>query len=267
MKLRVLSEKADILPILERDRLYAAYAIGDLVTDVSALCRFTVAENGSGPCALTMSFEVFHPPALFVMGDVAGVRSILVDSATPSDVHFTMRPEHLQAASAEFQLAELRRMYRMCVTKESFHSVAVKTRRLHAADLGALNNLYAWGGMDFFASYQLDQGVYHVVEIDGKMVAAAGTHIVAPDYGIAAVGNVYTQPDYRNRGYATACTGAVTQDLLEIGCRWVVLNVRQNNAPAVSAYTKLGYAVHCPFFETPGQRKPAIKRFVQRLMR
>ena len=267
MKVRILSEKADILPILERDRLYAAYAIGDLVTDLNRLCRFAVAENGAGPCALTMTFAAFDPPAFFVMGQAAGVRTILVDSVTPSRVHFTMRPEHLQAATSEFQLAELRRMFRMSVSKDSFRPVAAKTRRLQSTDIVALNSLYAWGGSDFFSVYQLDQGVYHVVEVDGKMVAAAGTHVVARDYGIAAVGNVYTHPDYRNRGFATACTGAVTADLLDIGCHSVVLNVRQSNGPAVSAYAKLGYAVHCPYFETTGQRKPAIKRFVQRLMR
>jgi ribosomal protein S18 acetylase RimI-like enzyme len=266
MRIRLLAEEADILPILEQDRLYAAYAIGDLVTDLSHLCRFAVAENGSEASALAMTFEGLHPPVLFVMGQAAGVRSILADSVTPSEAHFTMRPEHLRAATAEFQLADIRRMYRMSVTRESFRPVVAKTRRLQSTDISALNALYAWGGMDFFAGYQLDQGVYRVVEIEGRMVAAAGTHVVAPDYGIAAVGNVYTHPDYRNRGFATACTGAVTADLLDMGCRWVVLNVRQSNAPAVSAYTKLGYAVHCPFLETPGRRKPAIKRVVQRFL-
>jgi predicted GNAT family acetyltransferase len=119
----------------------------------------------------------------------------------------------------------------------------------------ALNELYAWGGHSFFSGYQLDEGVYFAVRQNGQLVAAAGTHVVAPEYGIAAVGNVYTHPDHRNRGYATACTGAVTAELFRLGCSTVVLNVWQENAPAVHAYEKLGFRAHCAYLEAPAQRK------------
>ena len=55
------------------------------------------------------------------------------------------------------------------------------------------------------------QGVLGTIAlIFGALVAVAGTHLVSDTYGVAAIGNVFTHPDYRGRGYATLATGAVT---------------------------------------------------------
>jgi GNAT superfamily N-acetyltransferase len=140
------------------------------------------------------------------------------------------------------------------------------TARLGPDDVGRLNNLYSWGGPSFYAAYQMEHGIFYGASVAGQLVAAAGTHAIAPEYGIAAVGNVYTHPDHRNRGLAKACTAAVVADLLRLGCRNVVLNVRQGNEPAVSAYTAIGFRVHCPFVEAPGRRKSYPEQVLSNLL-
>jgi ribosomal protein S18 acetylase RimI-like enzyme len=62
------------------------------------------------------------------------------------------------------------------------------------------------------------------------------------------VGNVLTHVEHRGRGYATAVTGAVTEELLRT-CEYVVLNVRSDNPPALQAYRRLGYQEHVRFEE------------------
>jgi ribosomal protein S18 acetylase RimI-like enzyme len=71
---------------------------------------------------------------------------------------------------------------------------------------------------------------------------------------IAVVGNVFTHPGYRGRGFATAATSAVTEVLLEY-CDHVVLTVDPNNAPAVSAYARLGYREVCQLVEASAARR------------
>jgi predicted GNAT family acetyltransferase len=65
------------------------------------------------------------------------------------------------------------------------------------------------------------------------------------------VGNVFTHPDHRGRGYGTATTGAVVAELLQRGIRDVVINVDQENVVAVRIYERLGFERYCPFLEGP----------------
>ena len=74
---------------------------------------------------------------------------------------------------------------------------------------------------------------------------------------LAAVGNVMTHRDFRNRGYAKVATGAVTQELLRF-CDQVVLNVRSDNPPALAAYRALGYREHMRFEERLVHRRGTL---------
>ena len=56
------------------------------------------------------------------------------------------------------------------------------------------------------------------------LVAVAGTHLLAPEEGAAAIGNIYTRRDRRGRGLGRAVTSAVLADLA--GIETVGLNVR-----------------------------------------
>jgi len=68
------------------------------------------------------------------------------------------------------------------------------------------------------------------------------------------VGNVFTRADHRRRGYGAATTSAVVAELLNLGLT-VVLNVRQDNAPAIRLYQRLGFERYCPFVEGMGVRR------------
>lgn len=267
MKVRLLRDRNDIAPLLQADSIYAAYAIGDLSAGFFEQCCWAVAEDGGGLCALAMTFAGLYPPALFLMGQSAGLQAILGRALRPRQAYLTMRPEHSRAIGHIYRLAEQRHMWRMHVSAATFRPRPSAAIQLHGPDLRRLNALYTWGGADFFSAYQLEQGVYFAIERDGKLVSAAGTHLAAPSYGVAAVGNVYTHPDYRNQGLATACTSAVSAELLRLGCSSVVLNVRQDNVPAIVAYEKLGYAIHCEFIESPVQRRNALQQLASRISR
>ncbi len=263
---RRLSDKAAILSVLEKDRLYAAYAVGDLQAGLFEQCQWAVAEGANGPVALVMTFAGLQPPVLFAMGEAGGVSAILQYGIGPGHAYITVRPEVLQSVAQSYRLDQPQQMWRMAVDRTSFRPVAGPTVRLEPADVGALNELYAWGPAGFFSGYQLERGVYYAVAEGNRLVAVAGTHIVAPEYSIAAVGNVFTHPDFRGRGYAAACTSAVVADLLDMGCPTVVLNVRQDNAAAVRAYDKLGFWIHCPFVEMAGRRRGGVAALVHRLL-
>jgi ribosomal protein S18 acetylase RimI-like enzyme len=124
--------------------------------------------------------------------------------------------------------------------------------RLTDADAGALVRLYQDGestgeSPDFFYPAMLASGTFFGIFDGGDIVAAAGTHLVAPDEGAAAIGNVYTRRDRRGRGYGRIVTSAVLAELREI--ETIGLNVKAGNLPAIRLYESLGFSRHCDFFE------------------
>jgi ribosomal protein S18 acetylase RimI-like enzyme len=248
-KARELTDKPQILAYLETDRLYAAYAIGDLEPELFAQSTWVGAERAGQLQALILHFRGLQPPALFLMGHVEGLRVILERALRPGRVYLTCRREHLPMTRDFYAWDASMAMWRMVLKPERFRAVTGDCIRLTAEHFDCLRELYALGGGVGFARAQVEHGVFRGLFVDGRLVAVAGTHLVSPTYGVAAVGNVFTHPGYRGRGYGTATTSAVVAGLVERGFRDIVLNVSQDNGPAIHIYNKLGFERHSAFFE------------------
>ncbi len=265
-KTSTLTDKSQILAYLETDYLYAAYAIGDLEPGMFTQSAWAGAERDGRMEALALYYTGLKPPVLFLMGDADGLRAILEDALCPGRVYFTCRTEHLPMTRDFYAWDETIPMWRMVLQPARFRSVAGNCVRLTLAHTGQLAELYALGGGDAFSPAQIEHGVFYGVLADGQLVAAAGTHLVSPTYGVAAVGNVFTHPDYRGRGYGTATTSAVVAGLLQRGIRDIVLNVGRGNVKAIRIYERLGFEHHCPFLEGPAfarrttNQQPASKQ-------
>ncbi|MFQ5858858.1 MAG: GNAT family N-acetyltransferase [Anaerolineae bacterium] len=253
-QIKTLTNKEQILAFLQQDRIYAAYAIGDLEPSLFAQCQWFGAEDDGKMQALSLFFTGLQPPALFTMGDTDGLAAILDSALQPERAYFTCRAEHLPVVEAYYDLDEIEHMFRMAITPADFRSVSGPTIKLDLSHLDALRQLYRLGGGDAFAPYQLQDGIYYGVEVSGRLVSVAGTHLTSPTFGVAAVGNIFTHPNHRRRGYATACTSHVVEELLADDLD-VVLNVNRENAEAIGVYERLGFRRYCPFIEVVGNRK------------
>lgn len=259
--LEKLTDERVILAYLQHDRIYAAYAVGDLEPALFADTTWYGAIDGGPIEALLMVYHGLVPPVLFVMGMPEGAGFLLHAADLPAHVFVTCRSRHLAVVQAHYAFPDVRPMLRMRVRPADFlpYDFEGAVARLSSADVPLLEALYAQGGdfaPDAFSPRQLDDGVFYGIVQPGepgRLVAAAGTHVLARAYGIGAVGNIYTHPAYRGQGLASAVTSAVTADLLAAGLD-VVLNVQENNDHALRIYQRLGYQIHCRFFEGPAQR-------------
>ncbi len=289
---RLTTDKRDLYAFLQSDPIWAAYAVGDLEPAHFDWCTWHVAEDAAGRLAgLALLYYRLDPPVLLTVGESAAVAAILEQMALPEQVYISARVEHLPLLLAryDFSADRVRPMLRMAVTAETFRAVTIREpsarlRRLNSADVPAIEALIALGGPfapDAFTPSQVDEGVFVGLSVlprtdspvsEGVFVglsvlprtdspgsaaspvlAVAGTHLVAPTWGVAAVGDVYVHPAQRGRGYGALVSSAVTAELLQRGLL-VVLNVDQNNPAAISLYRQLGFAVHCPFVEGIGRR-------------
>jgi RimJ/RimL family protein N-acetyltransferase len=255
LRARAVSDRDEIARFLQTDRRYAAYAIGDLDSTTRGRCSWGIAYEGDGSAiALAMHHDGLVPQPLFLMGDPAGCRAVLASVIKPRDAFF-QSTEALDAAITDlYELERPSALLRMVVDGATFVPYAGVAERLGPADIDDLNRLYQLGFRAGFAQAILDDGVYYGVRIRGRLVSAAGTHVVNRREGIAVVGNVMTHADFRGHDFAKMATGAVTAELLE-RVPDVALNVHADNAAAIAAYARLGYREHCRLSERLGRRR------------
>jgi ribosomal protein S18 acetylase RimI-like enzyme len=253
---RLLNTKTEIQAYLETDRDYAAYAIGDLDDGFFDKSTWHVAEEDGAVRALALVYAGFDPPILFVMGAVGGVVALLGGPVQLKRAFVTAQEEHLAALSQYYRWSELDHMWRMVLRRpEGFGKPFGSCKRLGADDAARLRALYTLGGGGAFSPSQVTLGVFYGIEQDGQLIAVAGTHLVSDVNSVGAIGNVMTHPDCRGQGYATLTTQAVCAELIRRGIKTIVLNVRQDNAPAVHVYEELGFVRYCPFYEGVIERR------------
>jgi predicted GNAT family acetyltransferase len=113
---------------------------------------------------------------------------------------------------------------------------------LTADDLPELAALYgaAYPG-NWFVARMVEAGFYYGLRREGTLVSAAGVHVCSRRYGVAALGNIATLPEWRSRGFARTVTAALCRGLLDAGIRHIGLNVRADNPAALACYEGLGF--------------------------
>ena len=252
---RAVTDRAEIAEFLRGDRLYAAYALGDLDGPNRNRVAWAMAYDGAGrPTALAMHHEGLVPQPLFLMGAADGCRAILEHVLKPRDAYLQASELHEAAVRDLYELEAPLRMLRMVVDRDTFTPFAGPAERLTALDVDDLNRLYQLGFRAGFPASVVEDGVYYGVRVRGRLVSAAGTHAINPGEGIAVVGNVMTHVDFRGHDFAKMVTSAVTGELLD-RVPDVTLNVHADNGPAVAAYVRLGYRTHCEFIERLARRR------------
>ena len=243
---------------LERHRLFAAYAICDLDDREFPRTRWAIARQGDDVVALGVEYEGGSPQPLFVLGSDAGIQAVLRDVLRPRLAYVAALPESLPAIARRYRLDPGPQMVRMGVIAERFRPVEDPgVERLEPSDTPDLNRLYRLGFGSWLPAQSVAEGVYYGLRVHGRLVAAAGTHIVSRAARLAVVGNVMTAAEFRGRGYAKAVTAAVTAELLGF-CDDVVLNVRADNPPALNAYRRIGYLEHVRYEERLARRTGSL---------
>jgi ribosomal protein S18 acetylase RimI-like enzyme len=246
-------DRAALRALLETDRTWSVYALGDLAPQRFGHCTWLLAP--AGVRALALLYRAFGTPVLFTLGEPAAVAPLLNRLADEPRLYLHVRVEIVPLVRARYEVRGEKPMWRMVLgTANLGPPPPAGVARLGPADVPDLRRLYADGDAageapDFFFPDMLEDGVFFGLREGADLVAVAGTHLVEPAEGVAAVGNVYTRRDRRGRGLATLLTGAVAQELLARGLRTIALNVAQDNAAAIRVYERLGFVCHCPFVE------------------
>lgn len=96
------------------------------------------------------------------------------------------------------------------------------------------------------AEHRIENGDVYLWEDKRPVSMAMKTR---PTRNGISVGMVYTPPELRGRGYATACVGELSRLLLESGWRYCALFADMANVAANRVYQRIGYEPVCDYDE------------------
>ncbi|HTE18195.1 MAG TPA: hypothetical protein VK689_07415, partial [Armatimonadota bacterium] len=184
--------------LLNEDRPWSLYALGDLAPGHSEHSEWLVA-RGPAP-AVALLYRAFGTPILFTLGAPEAVAPLFDEIHDPR-LFLSVRPEILPLVKRRRVVHDEEPMWRMILDPARFVPMPTPNAvRLRSSDLIADRQRNARGEMadnplDFFDPGMADHGVFFGVYEGDDLVAVAGTHVVAPEEGVAAIGNVSTRAD------------------------------------------------------------------------
>ncbi len=256
-----LTDRDVIRAYLNQDRKLTTYALGDLDDAFWPDSEFFGAFRDGRIVALLLIFRGLDPCVLAAFGEPDGVRAIFAAFPPPVEVYYLFPLDMDGILSEYYRRYEIKREWRMVLDHVLFAPPSPDgIVRIQPEQADLLSGLYrhaAGPGEQIvaFSPWQIAHGCFYGVWQDGELVATAGTHVWSQAEGVAAIGNVFTRPEYRGRGYASQCTAAVAAEALSAGLDTIILNVREDNDPAIHVYEKLGFRRYCLFWEGPGLRR------------
>lgn len=234
-----------IRAILETDRIWSGYAIADLDPEYRERCEWIV-----GGDAVILVNRGLEPPILFAHGVPSQITK-LADDLEQGDYAYTLTGTYRAALRHRLQIATEERMWRMALKDKPSDKMPEGVDRLSEQDHIEIELLFAKHAdqPDAYHRGQLVSGVYYGIRHRNDLVAIAGTHVISDASRLAAVGNVFTHPDHRNRGYGRRTSAAVLAGLQLREIETIILNVGMNNQHAVGIYQNLGFMPYCGYYE------------------
>jgi ribosomal protein S18 acetylase RimI-like enzyme len=240
-----LADKTEIRRRLNQDREWSLYPLADLDDGLFEHCDWFGYGDG-----LALVFRALAIRPIFVIGDGATTRELLAALPETSG-YLNLRPHQLDAAAGFYEFRQRHEMRRMLLAE--FRPRAGVVEPLSREHCGEIERLFGSGdgGGIAFAPFQLDNGFFRGIRRSGELIAAAGAQVVSRNEGVAAIGNIFTHPEFRGHGRAQVVTSAVVTALLAAGIEAIGLNVGNGNMAAVKAYERVGFRTCFRYFEGP----------------
>ncbi len=242
-----ITDRAVLADFFGRNRALNIYQLGDLDDFFWPHTRWFGLESGGLLRAVALLYTGPFEPTLIFLEDGNGedCRLLLQELAPrlPARIYAHLSPG-LESALHPLFASDLKGNHlkmHLQLSTGALPPISSDVLNLTIDDTRELKSFYheVYPG-NWFDPRMLETGQYFGVRDNGRLVAAGGVHVYAPNYGVAALGNIATHPDFRGRGLATHVTAGIVRSLRRT-VDAIGLNVKADNAAAIACYSKLGF--------------------------
>lgn len=266
MKFGRVHDRDRIERFLRRDSDTHVYALADLDPFFWPNTRWYGASEGEQLHAVCLVLHELSIPIVYALApdpDTA-TRELVrqIRDALPARFFANLSVHLLDLFDAQ---VERRGIFDKMVLREFRAPPAIGARieRLGPNHFDELREFYAGNAYSpeetdrrFLEPYMLEMGPYFGIRERGALVCAGGVHLASERYGVAALGNIATQPSHRSRGLGRAVSAAICSELRH-RVHTIGLNVMADNAAAIRCYRSLGFEPCARYFEGTVTRKTA----------
>ena len=254
MEMYALHDKAQIEAFLRKNVYLNIYSIGDLDDFFWHNTVWYASKDGDDIRAIVMLYAMPPIPTLHAMCERHDPMAELIRSIShllPGRFHAHLSPGLAEVFAERASVESSEKNYKMALADKSRLDEVDCSQvvPLTVDDLDQMLRLYedAYPG-NWFDPRMLETGQYFGVRKENRLVSAAGVHVYSQEYKVASLGNVVTHPDYRASGHAKSTTARLCQSLAET-VDHIGLNVKADNAAAMSLYEALGFKIVAPYYE------------------
>ncbi|HKJ28068.1 MAG TPA: GNAT family N-acetyltransferase [Anaerolineales bacterium] len=256
LKFTTIKDKQILADYLRQNLDLNTYHLGDLDAFFWPHTQWHAAMQGGEIAAIVLLYTAPDPIVMLAIlnENEPEMRALLTHLLPdlPAEVYAHLSPGLDDLFEDKYRTSHNGEHYKMTLTNTTDLSkyAAPLAVVLDTSDLPRIERLYAraYPG-NWFDNRMLQTGQYlGLADEDGELTCIAGIHVYSPEYRVAALGNITTDPARRGRGLATGLTAALCQHLLKT-VDVIGLNVRTDNAAAIAAYSKIGFEVSGVYHE------------------
>lgn len=254
MKLKIIHDRQALEAYFRQNISLHAYSLGDLDEfywpDVTCIGL----ESACGLNEVSVLYQGEGLPVLLALSHSGKMTRDYVSQIS------TLLPDHFYAHLSPgldiyfteiYEVKEHGDHYKMELQSPDFNSTDGREDicRLSEADLPEMIDLYlnSYPG-NSFDSRMIQTEQYFGYREAGKLVCIGGVHVYSREFQVAALGNITTHPDFRNRGLGRLLTTRICRSLLD-SVNFIGLNVKCDNLPAIALYQSLGFVISSKYGE------------------
>jgi len=134
----------------------------------------------ASPIAVVLQYAGYSPQPIFVMGENPGIEAVLANVIKPRTAYVAARQEHLSAIASSYRVESGPAMLRMWVDSAHFRPfppTCAGCCRWRSARSTASTKL---GFASWLPASAISDGLYYGMRVGGRLVSAAGTHVISP---------------------------------------------------------------------------------------
>ena len=249
LQIKELSDKLTIEKFLREDPFYQIYSIGDLDDFFWPDTKWYALTRGKEIKCIFLIYDDNQYPVLLALNHRKQVISELslreIAPILPSKFYAHLTEDLKVLFEIKYQIKSFGIHYKMglidyMAIKEMDTSGVVRLTAENSKDIQKLYEISYPN--NWFNERMLKTGQYFGIIQNDKLISIAGVHVYSEQYRVAALGNITTHPEYRNRGFGKLVTAALCQSLIR-NVDHIGLNVHVDNTGAITCYKNLGFEV------------------------
>ena len=254
MEIKECSDREKIKQFLLEDPYQHLYELGNLHEKLFRRSKWFCAFEGSTIKATAMVHEagIEKDNMMFLLEnrDIDACQELLkgIKSHLPGSFYAHLSKEAAEILKPGYEISEPVIYNKMKISGDMLVNNCIKypefTYRVNKNDFEPMSLfLRSINPSAFFMPAMLETGKYFIVRKNSDLIAMAGVHFYSKETSTAAIGNVATAPEFRGKGYAGSVTASLVRDLWK-DVKYIGLNVRADNVPAIKAYEKMGFVFY-----------------------